>query len=294
MNTSTLSCQINTKNTNISAKDLVNFYEEATEDYKFWSHDMNMHFGYYKYGITQWFRRDSMLNEMNDQIYQRLQLTQGVNTVADLGCGMGGPMRTFLKINPQLSMIGVTLSPFQVREGNKLLKDKKGVILQENYCETSISTAAMDGVIGVESLCHSGHSNESLREAYRILKPGRSFVICDAFLKRHPDQLSHGGSFSYKNLCKGWCLDGLGVINEVEQRLLSVGFKEVKVEDVSLRTAPSVLHVPFAICGFLLKNMLSGKRITPQGWINLKSSFYALLAGLHRKDFGYYLVTASK
>ena len=89
-------------------------------------------------------------------------------------------------------------------------------------------------------------------------------------------------------------MDGLGVIDEVKQRLLDIGFKDVHIEDVSLKTAPSVLQVPFAIGGFLLKKLWQGKPIKPQSWNNLKASFFALLCGLHMKDFGYYIITATK
>ncbi|MEL6810021.1 MAG: methyltransferase domain-containing protein [Bacteroidota bacterium] len=293
MKTSALPFTHNEKK-NASRQDIIDFYDEATEDYSFWSKDLNMHFGYCTFGRTHPLRRDTMLNEMNRQIYKRLDLPKGPATVADLGCGMGGTMRHFLRRNNNLSMIGVTLSPFQVKEGNQLLKEYKGVILQENYCETSIASNSMHGVIGIESLCHSGHSLESLQEAYRLLKPGGSFVIGDAFLKKDPSQLCMGSAYSYKNLCKGWSLDGLGVIDQVKENLMKIGFKEVTVEDVSFRSAISVLHVPFAICGFLLKKLIQGKRIKPQSWNNLKASFFALLSGLHMKDFGYYIITAKK
>ena len=294
MKTTTIPFSIKNKERNASRQDIINFYEEATEDYSFWSHDLNMHFGYFDFFKTNLFRRDTMLNEMNLHIYNRLQLGNGRRIVADLGCGMGGTMRYFLKKNEQLSMMGVTLSPFQVREGNKLLQGKNGVILQENYCETSIASESMDGVVGIESLCHSGHSKESLREGYRLLKPGGNMVISDAFLKKEPSKLCFGSEYSYKKLCEGWSLDGFGVIDNVKQNLLDIGFKEVTIEDVSFRTAPSVLHVPFAIFGFLLKHIWQGKIIKPQSWNNLKASFFALLCGLHMRDFGYYIITASK
>ena len=158
MKTTTLTKSHQQENKNASRVDITHFYDEATSDYSFWSKDMNMHFGYFILGHTNPFRRDSMLNEMNSQIYNRLQLPETKATVADLGCGMGGTMRSFIKKNSQLSTIGVTLSPFQVREGNKLLKGKKGLILEGNYCETSIPSQSVDGAVGIESLCHSGHS----------------------------------------------------------------------------------------------------------------------------------------
>jgi hypothetical protein len=89
-------------------------------------------------------------------------------------------------------------------------------------------------------------------------------------------------------------LDGLGVINQVEQSLKEIGFSQVTIEDISFRVAPSVFHVPFAIIGFLLKNLLERIPIKPQSWNNLKASFYALLSGLHMKDFGYFIITATK
>ncbi|MGJ8666847.1 MAG: methyltransferase domain-containing protein [Patiriisocius sp.] len=280
--------------TNASRQDIISFYDEATEDYSFWSKDLNMHFGYFKLGKTNPFKRDAMLNELNNQLYNRLELNKAQNIVADLGCGMGGTIRHFLIKNPQLNMMGVTLSTFQVTEGNKLLKDKKGVILQENYCDTSIATNSMDGAVAVESFCHSGHSIEALEEAFRILKPGAKFILSDAFLKKDPENLCFGSAYSYKNLCKGWSLDGLGIIDIVEQILKKIGFEDVKVEDISFRSAPSVLHVPFAITGFLIKNIFQNKKIKPQSWNNLKASFYALLSGLHMRDFRYYIITATK
>lgn len=294
MKTTSTTLKFQQENQSASREDITNFYDEATTDYSFWSKDLNMHFGYFVFGRTNLFRRDTMLNEMNSQIYNRLKLKKGNTTVADLGCGMGGTMRNFLKKNNQLSTIGVTLSPFQVREGNLLLEGQKGKILKENYCETSIPSQSVDGAVGVESLCHSGHSKESLQEGFRILKSGGRFVIADAFIKKESSKLCFGSSFSYKQLCKGWSLDGLGVITTVEQNLKEMGFSKVTVEDISFRVAPSVFHVPFAIVGFLVLQLFQHKKVKPQSWNNLKASFYALLSGLHMNDFGYYVITAEK
>jgi len=48
-------------------ENLIELYNEATEDYEFWSKDFNMHFGYYIPFKTTLFKRDTMLNEMNNQ-----------------------------------------------------------------------------------------------------------------------------------------------------------------------------------------------------------------------------------
>lgn len=282
------------KKTHATRKEIKTFYDEATEDYTFWSQDFNMHFGYFSFGKTNLLRRDTMLNEMNTQVLKRLELSSSKQFVADLGCGMGGTMRHFLQRHAALSMIGVTVSDFQVTEGNKLLKKDTAVIIKEDFRNTSIASSSTDGVIAMESFCHSGHSYDTLKEAYRILKSGKRLVIADAFLKKPPSKLCIGSSYSYKKLCEKWSLEGLGVITTVKEELEKVGFSKVTIEDISPRVAPSVFHVPFAIPLFLLKKLFKREPIKKQSWDNLKASFYALTSGLHMKDFGYYLITAEK
>nr|WP_299000130.1 class I SAM-dependent methyltransferase [uncultured Allomuricauda sp.] len=274
--------------------DIVDFYNEATEDYKFWSKDFNMHFGYYDFFRTNPFKRDQMLNEMNKQVLNRLNLDNEKRLLLDLGCGMGGTMRYALKSRPKLSAIGVTLSDFQVKEGNRLLNSTNGVILKQNYNNTSLPSDSADGVIVIESFCHSGHSISAFKEAYRTLKPGGKLVVADAFLKKEVDELCHGSLMAYRKLCDHWSLERLGNIHQVVRELRLAGFKNLKAEDVSFRVAPSVLHVPFAILGFVLKKLFRNKVLKKESLHNLKGSFYALLSGLHMKSFGYYLISCSK
>ncbi|WP_439153110.1 SAM-dependent methyltransferase [Winogradskyella sp.] len=201
---------IHLKNQSEQSKiEMVDFYNEATEDYKFWSNDYNMHFGYFIPCKTNPLKRDSMLNEMNKQVIKRLNIGKFKNRLVDLGCGMGATLRYALKHHKNVMVYGVTLSNFQVQQGNELLKGKNGIILKENYNETSFSSNSFDSAVAIESFCHSGHNYDTLKEAYRILKPGGKFVVADAFLKKPVEQLCKGGSFTYRKLCNHWSLEKL-------------------------------------------------------------------------------------
>jgi ubiquinone/menaquinone biosynthesis C-methylase UbiE len=274
--------------------EMVDFYNEATEDYEFWSNDYNMHFGYFIPFKTNPFKRDSMLNQMNTQVLKRLKISKEKNRLVDLGCGMGGTMRHALKLYKNVIAYGVTLSGFQVKQGNELLKGKNGIILKENYNNTSFQSNSFDSAVAIESFCHSGHGENSLKEAHRILKPGGRLVIADAFLKKDVNELCKGGKYSYQKLCNHWSLEKLETSTFIKQKLDTLGFKDIKVEDASFRVAPSVLHVPFAITGFILKQLLNLKSIKRESLHNLKGSFFALLSGLHMKSFGYYIISATK
>ncbi|WP_426429470.1 methyltransferase domain-containing protein [Winogradskyella sp. HB-48] len=274
--------------------EMVDFYNEATEDYEFWSNDYNMHFGYFVPFKTNLFKRDSMLNEMNMQVSKRLNISKTKNRLIDLGCGMGATMRYTLKKYKNVIAYGVTLSDFQVQKGNELLKGKNGIILKENYNHTSFQSNTFDSAVAIESFCHSGHNFSSLKEMHRLLKPGGRFVIADAFLKKERSQLCKGGKYAYNKLCSHWSLEKLETHQFIKKSLEDLGFKDIKVEDISFRVAPSVLHVPFAIAGFILKNLFGFKNLKRESLHNLKGSFYALLSGLHMKSFGYYIISATK
>jgi len=278
----------------ISKVEMIDFYNEATEDYEFWSNDFNMHFGYFRPFNTNVLKRDSMLNEMNNQVMKRLQINTKKHRLVDLGCGMGATMRHALKQFKKLIAYGVTLSEFQVKQGNELLKGKNGIIIKENYNNTSFPSNSFDSAVAIESFCHSGHDKKSIKEAFRILKSGGRLVIADAFLKKEVSQLPSGSHFAYRRLCDHFSLEKIEQIHNYKQELKQVGFSNVKIEDISFRVAPSVFHVPFAIVGFILKTLWNTKSLKRESLHNLKGSYYALLSGLHIKSFGYYIITATK
>lgn len=273
---------------------IIDFYDNATDDYSFWSKDLNMHFGYFIPFKTNIFQRDRMLNQMNAEVFKRLHIKNQKKHIVDLGCGMGASIRHGIANYPKLAITGLTISPFQVEKVNELLHSERGTILNRDYQNTSFKENTFDGAMAIESLCHSGCSTEALTETYRILKPNATFVIADAFTKKDFDEMNPLAKYTYRGLCESWSLESLGNINRVISDMKAIGFKDIKVQNIWYRVAPSVLHVPFAIGGFILKKLFKKEPLQAESKKNLKGSFFALLSSLSLTNFGYYMITATK
>lgn len=275
-------------------ENIIDFYNKATEDYRFWSKDMNMHFGYFVPFKTCVFRRDVMLNKMSDHLFSLLNIEDKKAHVADLGCGVGATIKRGINTHPKLAMTGCTISDFQVEFGNKFIDSERASIIKKDYRKTGIENNSMDGALAIESFCHSACSFETLKESHRILKPEAKLVISDAFIKRDKKRMNPVSRKVHDGLCEKWSLEGLGNIHEVKKDLQKLGFKNIKIKNIWYRVAPSVLHVPFVSLQFFLKNFFNNKRLTKESIDNVKGSVYALLSGLCLSDFGYYTIEATK
>ena len=282
------------KNYITNNESVINFYNNATPDYKYWSTDLNMHFGYYKPFKTNFFKRDSMLNAMNAKVFSLLKIKNQKTHILDLGCGVGSSLRYASNNYPNMTGVGITISPVQIKMANKLTNSNKISFLNRDYQNTEFKEASFNGAIAIESLCHTGCSRKALEETYRILKPNSKFVIADAFCKKNKNELNILSKTVYNGLCNSWSLENLGNIKKVKQELQEIGFKEVTIKNIWYRVAPSVLHIPFSIAGFICKQLFKKKELEVETINNLKGSFYTFLTALCLQDFGYYIITAKK
>ena len=203
-------------------------------------------------------------------------------------------MKYGVKNYPKLAMTGCSIADFHVEFGNEHVNSERASILQRDYQNTKFRHNHFDGAIAIESFCHSGCSPKALEEAYRIIKLGSTFVIADAFSKGPKEEMNPFSRTIYDGLCSTWKLEKLGDIKETKASLERIGFKDIEIKNIWYRVAPSVLHVPLAITGFILRKLFKNEPLKKESIDNLKGSFYALLTSLCMQDFGYYIITAKK
>ena len=277
----------------------VEFYEAATDDYEHWSSGFNMHLGFYRRGVG-FLDREKMLEQMNLEVARRLRLDhEQASMLIDLGCGVGAISRTMARKNPKAIIKGVTVAPTQVKTANRLNR-LVGVadrieIVESDYRALPFEERSADGVWAVESACYaSGTAKEDLiREMARVLKSGGRFAIADCFLKKPATELRFPVDHCYSSICKSWALSEMPVLYRFVAALEDQGFRDVIIEDISWRVAPSLVHAPPAVLGFVLKKLCSGEPLKPHSLANLKASLLAPLLGLHRSKFSYCLISGT-
>ena len=224
------------------------YYQEAGPDYSAWSPHFNMHFGFFRKGMNP-LNREAMLEQMNDEVLQRLRLTDKHPRVLDMGCGLGATLRSFACHVPGAELCGITLVPWQLEKGSLLDQSSsqfaKVTLNLGNYEHSGYESDSFDAICAIESSCYGSGSNKSrlIREAHRLLRPGGRFVVADGFLAK--GKLRGPQRSIYRKLCDCWVIETLGQIEAFAAELEGVGFREIVVEQIQSRVTPSVLHVPW-------------------------------------------------
>jgi ubiquinone/menaquinone biosynthesis C-methylase UbiE len=279
---------------------IIAYYQIAGPDYETWSKEFNMHFGYFKLGLNP-FRREAQLRQMNQEVMDRLQLAKSTQAnILDLGCGLAATALQFAKTYPKINITGLTIVPWQIVKGTERIQERglnqQVKIIHADFTAIPMKDNAADAAYALESMSHSYGSGRPafINELYRVLKPGARFVIADGFIKAPSNTFSPFLRYCYEQICLNWSLPGMPEIKSLVSNLEKAGFRDVKVEDISWKVAPTVAHVPFALLFFILGKFFTGEKLSKERRSHLKGCMMALILGMHRRKFSYYIISGYK
>ena len=280
---------------------LEQYYSEAGPDYAAWSRGFNMHFGYYRAGANP-LDREAMLEQMNAEVLARLR-PEGIAEpyLLDLGCGLGATLRSVARRLRRAKLWGITRVPWQVQRARDFNQaagcGERISVLEGDYEDTAVlPESGFDGVYALESSCHAhgADKRDLLREAHRVLRPGGRLVVCDGFLTGHRF-VSRMQERIYRKLCECWVIEQLAQLDLFTARLNQLGFREITVEHLQLRVAPSVAHVPWVTVKFLVTDVLFGEReMTRARWNNVLAPILLPLVSAPLGPMTYCMISATK
>ena len=164
----------------------------------------------------------------------KLELRKGM-TVIDVGCGIGGPMRTVIR-DAGVRVVGVNSNEIQLKKA-KSLNAEAGLDSMVDYLACSfmdmgaIADDTFDRGYAIESTCHAPDKAGAFAEIYRVLKPGALFwgqemCMTDKF---DPDDKRHRAI--KKDLMRGIALKDIATMGEVNRALETAGFQVIEAKD---------------------------------------------------------------
>ena len=276
------------------------YYADAGPDYAAWSPNFNMHFGYFRRGLNP-FRLEPMLEQMNREILIRLHLDPNASTrILDMGCGVGATLRSLARQLPLADLTGITLVPWQIERSTQLNNDSPNAdrihLVLGDYEHTPFPSASFNAAYALESSCYAHAPDKSafLSEAYRLLRPGGRLAVADGRLLRASSRRGLQSSI-YRKLCECWVIETLGELAPFTQELERLGFRDILIEHLQYRVAPSVFHVPWVTLKFLLNDVLFGSRkMSRARWNNILAPILLPFVSHPIGPMTYCLITATK
>eukprot|EP00931_Biecheleriopsis_adriatica_P103744 TRINITY_DN78538_c0_g1_i1.p1 TRINITY_DN78538_c0_g1~~TRINITY_DN78538_c0_g1_i1.p1 ORF type:complete len:463 (+),score=51.04 TRINITY_DN78538_c0_g1_i1:72-1391(+) len=166
--------------------------------------------------------------------------------ILDVGCGIGGTSRFLAKRFPDAEVVGITLSPEQVRRGTELadaagLKNVRFEVI--NALDMSFPDGSFDLVWGCESGEHMPDKAKYIEEMARVCSPGGRVVVA-TWCQRDPEPpFSEKDKQDLKFVYEEWSHPYFISINDYANIMKGTGVLEtVETADWTERTLPSWRH----------------------------------------------------
>ncbi len=152
------------------------FYDVVTKFYEFgWG--TTFHFSPRQPG--QSLRKSQQRHD--EGIGELLQLKPGMH-VADIGCGVGGPLVNIARATGA-SITGINFNSHQIRRGEERVR-REGLggscsFLYANYMDVPLENGTFDAAYSFEAVCHAPNKPLAFHELFRLLKPNGKAAIVD-------------------------------------------------------------------------------------------------------------------
>lgn len=228
--------------TNTLYEQIRQFYDNSSELWEqIWGE--HMHHGYYGRAGNHKIERRQAQIDLIEELLSWANAPTPTNLL-DAGCGIGGStLYLAQKYNAQAT--GITLSPIQAARATERAQeanlDQTVRFQVADAQQTPFEDNTFDWVWSLESGEHMPDKEQFLRECYRVLKPGGSFLFA-TWCHRPTNSLAGALTPEEKRhlaeIYRVYCLPYTISLPEYEEIAQNCGFRELKSNDWSTAVAP--------------------------------------------------------
>ena len=166
---------------------------------------------------------------------QRLALRPGMR-VADLGCGVGGPLREIARFSGA-TIVGVNNNEYQLERARKLTDEAElghlAEFLKCDFMHMDAPDESFDAAFSIESTVHAPTKVDCYGEVFRVLKPGGCFAAYEYCLTSRFDPNNPRHRQIKSDLEIGAVLPDIAFPHQVDDALRQVGFELLDTGDLA-------------------------------------------------------------
>ena len=173
---------------------------------------------------------------------ERLALQPGMR-VADLGCGVGGPLREIARFSGA-TIVGVNSNAYQL-ERARTLTDEAGLghlaeFLECDFMQMDAPDGSFDAAYAIEATVHAPSKVGCYGEVFRVLKPGGCFAAYEYCLTSRFDPNNPRHRQVKGDLEASGALPDIPFANEIDDALRQAGFELLESGDLNEQAGPGI------------------------------------------------------
>lgn len=174
---------------------------------------------------------DAMVHT-NEYMANAIRLSPGMN-VLDLGCGYGETAR-WIALHKGCHVTGTNISEKELRQARLATPSALPVSFEEvDFHNLPYLDETQDVVWSQESFLHAADRTQVLREAYRVLHPGGTFVFTDLLITGDVPPDTRERILSRVHCSSMW------KVKDYTTTLHEIGFRVLRVDNLSRYVARS-------------------------------------------------------
>lgn len=215
---------------------MVNQYYDLVTDFYEYGWGQSFHFAPRRKGESF----EASLLRHEHFLALQLGLQSGMK-VADVGCGVGGPMRNIATFSGA-EVVGVNNNAYQIERGTKHNADAgltgQCSFVKADFMKLPFEDASFDAAYAIEAICHAPDRVPVLSEIHRCLEPGGMFASYDWCVTDNYDVNNSEHRAVIHTIEEGDALPELKHTSVVDEATKAAGFELVSARDLTGDSSP--------------------------------------------------------